>query len=141
MVIVDANVLIFAYSVEAPRHEISRKWLERAFLDPQGVGFTWMVLLAFLRMMTSRSMVRVALPMQEACAVLDSWLEQESAALISPGPKHWAILQELLRESDSKSDLVNHAHLAALAIENGAALCSFDRDFRRFPKLRLIIPE
>ncbi|MCU1257958.1 MAG: domain family protein [Bryobacterales bacterium] len=72
---------------------------------------------------------------------IDQWLQREFSATLEPGPTHWQILCETILESQSKGNLVNHAHLAALAIENGAAICSYDRDFRRFSKLRLIIPQ
>jgi len=32
------------------------------------------------------------------------------------------------------------AHLAALAVEHGATLCTTDRDFARFPRLRVHDP-
>ena len=140
MVVVDANVLIYAYSAHSSHYEPSKQWLEKAFAGPEQVGFAWVVLLSFLRIMTASAMIR-PLTMQEAAGVVSEWLRRRRAVILQPGPQHWRILGDLLLESQSKGNLVNDAHLAALAIENGAALCSFDRDFRRFPKLRLIIPE
>jgi toxin-antitoxin system PIN domain toxin len=141
VVIADVNVLIYAYSSESPHHEASRQWLEAAFAGTERIGFAWVVLLAFLRITTSPFVMRPPLAMEESAAVVSAWLGREISVIVTPGRRHWQILDELLRESQSKGNLVNDAHLAALAIENGAALCSFDRDFRRFPKLRLIIPD
>lgn len=141
MVIADANVLIYAYSSESGHHEASRRWLESAFAGTEKIGFAWVVLLSFLRITTSQAIMRRPLAMEEASGVVGAWLARENSIIVTPGRRHWQILDELLRESQSKGNLVNDAHLAALAIENGAALCSFDRDFRRFAKLRLIIPD
>ena len=63
------------------------------------------------------------------------WLE-----VLTPGERHWSILQHLLLQVDSAANLSNDAHLAALALEHDCSLCSADADFRRFPGLRLIHP-
>lgn len=140
MVIVDSNVLLYAYSPESPHYESSRRWLTSAFAGTEQIGFAWVVVLSFLRMITSPLIFEPSLSMTEAASFVTEWLSHENAVLLTPSRRHWQIMHDLLLESQSKANLVTDAHLAALAIENGAALCSFDRDFRRFLKLRLIIP-
>ncbi len=138
---VDSNVLIYAYAGESEHHETAKQWLERALAGPEPVGFPWLVLLSFLRILTSPRIMQRAVPLREAAAVVDALLRCEPAVVPHPGARHWEILSELLREARAKGNLVNDAHLAALAVENGAALCSFDRDFRLFPKVRLLTPD
>ncbi|HYI13184.1 MAG TPA: PIN domain-containing protein [Thermoanaerobaculia bacterium] len=60
--------------------------------------------------------------------------------LIEPGARYWSILRQVLVEANVRGRLVTDAHLAALAIERSATLYTADRDFRRFPGLRVIYP-
>lgn len=59
---------------------------------------------------------------------------------IIPTDRHVAIMRELLQPLGTGGNLVNDAHLAALAIEHGATICSFDNDFSRFAGVRWIRP-
>lgn len=52
----------------------------------------------------------------------------------------FALLSVVLTGRDLRGNLVTDAHLAALAIEHGTTICSFDSDFARFPELRWINP-
>ena len=44
-----------------------------------------------------------------------------------------SVLRGLLRETGTAGNLTTGAHLAALAIEHGADIVSWDRDFARYP--------
>ena len=46
----------------------------------------------------------------------------------------------LLRSAGVAGNLTTDAHLAALAIEHGATVLSFDRDFARFEGVRWTLP-
>jgi predicted nucleic acid-binding protein len=59
---------------------------------------------------------------------------------LEPGDRHWEILVRLVSVTRVRGPLVMDAHLAALAIEHGATLCTTDRDFARFPDVRAINP-
>ncbi len=63
-----------------------------------------------------------------------------NVGILSPGERHWSILNELLQTSQSRGNLVSDAHLAALAMEHGATLCTSHQDFRRFAGLRVEYP-
>ncbi len=54
----------------------------------------------------------------------------------NPTERHAAVLRELLDPLGTAGNLTTDAHLAALAIEHGALLCSSDTDFARFTGLR-----
>lgn len=97
---------------------------------------SWNVLLAFLRLTTRPGLFRNALRLDQAFDLIDSWLEQSSVTIVEPGPLHHALLRELLSPIGTAGNLTSDAHLAALAIEHRAELCSSDHDFRRFPGLR-----
>jgi len=77
---------------------------------------------------------------EDAAEIASSWLAHPAVAVVRPGERYWEILRELLLEARVEAALVTDAALAALAIEHGATLCSTDRDFRRFRKLKLQNP-
>lgn len=135
MILVDANLLLYAYDPDSPQHEASRRWLEERLSGTTLVRFAWITLWAFLRISTNpRVFVRPLTP-GEAHAIIGSWLERPNAGVAEPGERHLEILGTLLDEGQAAGPLVMDAALAALAIEHGATLCTTDRDFSRFPGL------
>jgi hypothetical protein len=134
--VVDANVLLYAVDDRSPHHRLARAWLENALEGTESIGFTWVVLLAFMRLSTRSGTAHRPLTIEEASAEVDSWLAYRASALIEPGPAHSETIRGLLDPIGTAGNLVNDAHLAAIAIENAAELVSFDADFGRFPGLR-----
>ena len=136
MILVDANLLLYAYNPRAEQHEKSRIWLEAALSGPEFVRFAWATLWAFLRIVTSPRVFERPLTAAEAATAISSWLDQPAAGIVEPGERHWDILRGLLREGQSAGPLVMDAALAAIALEHGATLCTTDRDFSRFANLK-----
>ena len=135
MILIDANLLLYAYDPNALEHERSRRWLEATLSGSPLVRFSWATIWAFLRIGTSSRVFERPLSMAEAEHHVSSWLAQPSAGILEPGERHWEILQQLTREGQASGPLVMDAALAAIAIEHGATLCTTDRDFARFPGL------
>ncbi|MCP9916459.1 type II toxin-antitoxin system VapC family toxin [Cyanobium sp. ATX 6F1] len=140
MIIPDANVLLYAVNQDAPQHGPARHWLEATLSGDEAVGWTWLVLLAFLRISTSQRVFDRPLEVDEALALIDGWLERPVSRLVQPGPHHWPLLRQLLSASGTAANLSSDAHLAAIALEQGARLASCDRDFQRFSGLRAEAP-
>ncbi len=136
MILVDANLLIYAVNRDAPLHRKAKLWLESVLSGKEAVGLSWNVLLAFLRLTTRPGLFLHPLPVDTAFDLLASWLDQTSATLVNPGPHHLSVLRDLLQALGTGGNLTSDAHLAALAIEHGAELCSSDTDFARFPGLK-----
>jgi toxin-antitoxin system PIN domain toxin len=135
MIIIDANLLIYAVNRDAPQHGPAKAWLEQALSGKDTIGIPWSVVLAFLRLTTRPGLFRRSLSVVTALDLIGSWLEKESVTLVHPGPKHYQVLRDLLLECGTGGNLTSDAQLAALAIEHGAQLCSADQDFSRFPRL------
>jgi len=140
MILIDANLLLYAYHPKAPQHEASRTWLEQMLSGPELVRFAWLTLWAFLRIGTNPRVFATPLSMAEAEAAISSWLAQPAAGILEPGERHWEILCQLMRDGQTIGPLVMDAVLAAIALEHGAMLCSTDRDFSRFPGLKWMNP-
>jgi len=140
MILIDANLLIYAHHTGAAEHQRSKEWLERTLESGELAGFAWPTLLAFLRITTSPRPFAAPFTAEEAASVVTGWLSNPSISLLHPTERHWTILSKLIDEGQAKGPLVMDAHLAALAIEHGATLCTTDRDFTRFKGLRLLNP-
>jgi uncharacterized protein len=140
VIVVDANVLLYAVNESSPRHAAAKRWVEEALSGDDPVGFAWVVLLAFLRIVTLPALSPEPLTVADACDLIDDWLDAAPATVVSPTTRHSAILRGLLSESGTAGNLTTDAHLAALAVEYGARLCTFDRDFQRFPGVRSFSP-
>ena len=132
MRLVDANVLIYAVNEAAVQHRQSRAWLDDALAGPEPVAFAWTALLAFLRLATHPSVFARPLTPEQATAIVRGWLAQPGAVVIDPTSRHADVLAGLLVESGTAGNLVNDAHLAALAVEHSATITTFDADFGRF---------
>jgi uncharacterized protein len=132
----DANVLLYAVNDRSPNHAPALRWLDGALNGQRAVGFAWVALLAFLRLSTHRAVFERPLTAVEAVGVVRDWLAQPPAVLVSPTARHIDVLAGLLAETGTAANLVNDAHLAALAVEHAAVLVSFDADFGRFRGLR-----
>jgi toxin-antitoxin system PIN domain toxin len=140
VILVDANLLLYAYHTRADQHEKSRAWLETALSGQEFVRFTWVTLWAFVRIATNHRVFERPLTVAEAEAAVSSWLDRPVAGIIEPGERHWDILKELIRRGQATGPLVMDAALAAIAIEHGATICTTDRDFSRFPGVKSTNP-
>jgi toxin-antitoxin system PIN domain toxin len=136
MYVVDANVLLYAINTDSAHHARARTWLDGSLAGTESVGFAWAVLLAFLRLSTSRAIFERPLTADEAISVVRIWLASSAAVIVEPGPRHLGSMASMLVEAGTAGNLVGDAHLAALAIEEDATLVSFDTDFARFAGLR-----
>ena len=136
MIVVDLNLLLYAVNVDADRHEAARRWWEEALAGEVPLGLPWVVILGFLRISTNRRIFPRPLSVEDAVGVVEGWLDRPGVRCLEPTERHWPILRRLLGTLGAAGNLTTDAHLAALALENGATLCSTDNDFARFPELR-----
>ena len=134
--LVDANLLLYAEDSLSPHHGAARSWWDATLSGNRTVLLAWVSLLAFLRISTNPRAVATPLPVRGAVARVAGWLAQPCVRLAQETPEHWETFSRLLKEVGVGANLTTDAHLAALAIEHQAELCSTDSDFARFPGLR-----
>jgi toxin-antitoxin system PIN domain toxin len=140
VILVDANVLIYAVNADSAHHKVVRPWLESKLSTTTEMGFAWIVLLAFLRMTTHKQIFAAPLPPERALEYVDEWLRQPFARVVVPGEQHWSVLRHLLMASGTAGNLTSDAHLAAMAVEQQAVVASTDDDFRRFQGVAHVNP-
>lgn len=136
MIVLDANLLLYAYDSAAPNHVTARHWIEKTFSEAEPVGMPWQTVSAFLRIMTNSRLPGVRFTAEEGARIVDGWMEQPCVRAIAPGEDHWTLFRHMLVEGQAPASLVMDAHLAAVTVEFGGVLHTTDRDFARFPGLR-----
>lgn len=136
MILLDANILLYAYNADAPEHKAARLWLDKLLSGPDWIGLPWLTLWAFARIATNPRLFSRPFSAGEVFAVLRSWLALPKVVIVQPGPRHAELLERLVADYQATGPLLTDAALAALALEQGAILVSTDQDFSRFPGLQ-----
>ena len=136
MLLLDVNVLVYAFITESPNHERHRDWLNNLMNTEEPFGISHHVCSGFLRIVTNPRIYSPATPIEEALNFVDSLLEQPHCIVVSPGTRHWDIFRDLCLISRARGNLVPDAYFAALAIESGNEWVTTDGDYARFTGLR-----
>ncbi|MBV9396581.1 MAG: type II toxin-antitoxin system VapC family toxin [Bryobacterales bacterium] len=140
MIVLDVNILLYAYDSTSSHHVKARAWIEQTFSGGVLVGLPWNTILAFLRIVTNTRLQGRRFTVEEAIQIVQSWIEQPNVRLLGPGEGHWSMLSQILMAGQVRGPLVPDAEIAALTLECGGVLHTTDRDFARFPGLRWTNP-
>jgi toxin-antitoxin system PIN domain toxin len=140
VILVDANLLVYARVSSLPQHPVARKWLDEQLNGTTRVGLPWPSLLGFLRILTNPRIFERPESIASAWRQVESWLNCPTVWIPLPTDGHRSVLATLLAHLGGGANLIPDAHLAALAIEHGLTLCSTDGDFARFRGLRWLNP-
>ena len=136
MILIDANLLVYAHVASLPQHDAAISWLDRKLNGTAIVALPWQSLLSFARLVTNPRLFERPLSIAAAWTQIENWLACRVVQVPNPGDRYREILAGLMLSSVDRSTLVPDAQLAALAIENGFVLCSSDHDFARFSELK-----
>jgi toxin-antitoxin system PIN domain toxin len=136
MIVPDANVLIYAYDRTSDLHRAARRWLESVLSGSESIGIPWVVILAFVRLVTHPVLCENPMTIAQARQAVESWFRVDQVRLLAPGLATFDYFFDLLQQAGTGGNLSTDAMIAALAIEYGGSVYSTDRDFSRFPKVR-----
>jgi uncharacterized protein len=136
LIIVDANLLIYAHNQGSSQYTAARAWLEKLLSGSEPVGLPWQTIGAFVRIITHPRLPGHPVSMATAVEIVDRLLDQPNVRALGPGEQHWPLFRQMLVEGRASGDLTTDAQLAAVTIESGGVLYTTDRDFARFPGLR-----
>ena len=136
MFIVDVNVLLYAHDSDAPHHERARGWLEGQITARAPLGLPWATIVAFLRLTTAARIWKIPWTTEQSIEAVAHLLSHRATFVAHTTSLHWQLLGECISAGQARGNLVSDAHLAALAMEHGATLVTFDRDFARFRGLK-----
>ena len=136
MLLIDVNVLVYAFRKDSPDHERYAAWLNALVGGDEAYGIADLVLSGFLRVVTHPGIFIPPSSIERALTFVERVRSRPQCVPIAPGPRHWDIFTRLCREAAARGNLVPDAYLAALAIESGSEWITTDRGFGRFPGLR-----
>lgn len=136
MKLIDINVLVYATNRDSPYHDPVKAWWEELLKSGESIALPWIVLTGYVRIATNRSTSGNPVALSQAVDCVEAWLALPNVRLVNETPDFWSLFHQLITEAGRGGNLVTDAHLAALAIGNGAVLASCDTDFARFSKLR-----
>ena len=140
MIIPDANLLIYAYDSTLPAHKKAKAWWELTLNQSEPVGIPWVVVLAFVRLMTHPRVTTNPLTITQARQYVQQWFEAAHVRLLYPSENTLRQFFDLLEAVELGGNLSTDALIAAHALENSAAIHSNDIDFKRFSGLKLVNP-
>lgn len=141
MIAVDTNVLVYAYRREVAEHSAGRAAIERLAGSRVPWGLPWTVAYEFLSVVTQARIWRMPATMSQAVSTLRTLTTTGGATLLGEGPAHLASLDDVLSGDGIRGSRVFDARVAATCLEHGVReLWSVDRDFSRFPALRVVNP-
>jgi toxin-antitoxin system PIN domain toxin len=136
MIIPDANLLIYAYDQSAESHQSARRWWEAALSGSELVGVPWIVVMAFVRLVTHPVVNENPMTVAQARQAVESWLRVDQVELLTPGRATFDFFFDFLEQAGTGGNLSTDAMIAALAMEHGGRIYSTDRDFSRFPGIK-----
>ena len=141
MIVPDVNLLLYAYDTTSPFHVDARRWLETLLSGRELVGLTRPVVFGFVRIATSPRVYRKPMTLAAAAGHVKSWLGRPVSRMLEPDADHVDRVMELLAAAGSSGgNLVGDAQIASLALTHRAVIHTADRDFLRFPKVKVRYP-
>jgi toxin-antitoxin system PIN domain toxin len=140
VILVDANILLYAEDQLSHHHGAAREWWDEQLSGSSPICLCWTVIGAFIRIASNSRVFESPLSIAQATKRVQSWLDQPCVRLIEPTDRHWLVFQQLLSDGQALGNLVTDAHLAALALQHGCELMSTDADFARFPRVKWTNP-
>jgi len=135
----DNNILINAIRSEAKHHRVAKEWLEDALNHGHPIRLFPAVEAGFLRVVTNPKIYASPTPFKEAWLFLDTLSSSPGVEIVQWTPSARNRCAQLCLDLNLRGNDCNDAMLAALAIEKGLRLVTFDRGFKRFPGLRLLL--
>ena len=141
VIALDTNILVYAHRGDMPQHEDALRVVTQALTGSEPVALCWPVLHEFLAVITNPKIFRPPTPTALALAQIEDWIASPRATLLHESSRHMSTLRELLVSGRVIGGVTHDARIAALCLDHGVQeLLTSDRDFTRFPALRVRNP-
>ena len=141
MIALDTNVLVYAHRGEMPQHDVALRVVTDALAGSEPVGLCWLVLHEFVAIVTSPKVFRPPTPAATALDQIEDWVSSPRATLLHESGRHLSTLRDLMVGGRVVGRVTHDARIAAMCLDHGVSeLLTSDRDFTRFPTLRVRNP-
>jgi toxin-antitoxin system PIN domain toxin len=139
----DVNVLVAAFRPDHPHHLSARAWLDDAVVQAangrSSLTLMGTVVTGFLRITTNPKIFRETDPLQDVSDFIDSLLSCPGVQF-QPQGATWPNLRQVCLAQQATGNLITDAWIAAMVMQSGETLCTFDRDFfRLLPSAQLLL--
>jgi toxin-antitoxin system PIN domain toxin len=138
VIVLDVNVLVALFDRAHVHHGVATKWWREAQSGGVPVTAPDLVWVGFVRLATHPKVSRKPGTVAEAHAFMETFTAQPLYLSYAHQPRVIPEFTAVCTESQARGNLVTDAYIAASARALGAAVATFDRDFRRFDDLRLV---
>jgi hypothetical protein len=141
VIAVDTNILVYAHRADSPWHEPAKQVVRDLAAGSAPWGIPWPCVHEFLAITTHPRIFVPPTPLPLALDQVDAWFESPSVRVLGESPAYWATFRDLALSGKLAGPVMHDGRVAALCREHGVAeLWSADRDFGRFPVLRVRNP-
>jgi toxin-antitoxin system PIN domain toxin len=141
VIAVDTNVLIYSHRADSTWHARAKALMEGLANGSTPWAIPWPCVHEFLAIATNPRVYPVPTPLEVAIGQVEAWRESPGLSLLGETSNHWQDLRALALRGRVAGGKVHDARIAALCISHGVReLWSADRDFGRFPALRVRNP-
>lgn len=141
MIALDTNVLVFAHRRDSEWHAAAAARVAEVAEGPGSWAIPWPCLHEFLAIVTHARIYSPPSTVTQGVDQVAAWLESPGLVLLAEGETHWPTLRAALEGGQVRGPVVHDARIAALCLQHGIKeLWTADRDFTRFPDLRVRNP-
>ncbi len=141
MIAVDSNLLIYAHREDSPWHDSAYACIMELAEGQEPWAVPWPCIHEFLAIVTHPRIYDPPTPLERALSQVDAWMESPSLLLLSESEDYWQQIRSLIQSGKVCGPQVHDARIAALCSYHGVTgLWTADRDFGRFPKLKVRNP-
>lgn len=140
MIVLDVNVVLAAFRQDHAFHDRTRPWLQRLFREEDAIIVPDVVWVGFIRLATNSRVFEVPSTIKDAFTFTDAVCGASAYRLVPGLTDGLAVFRDVSVGSESWGNLVPDAYIASIALSHGCPVASFDRDFRRFDGLEVVLP-
>lgn len=141
MTAVDTNILVYAHRRDLQWHESAVRAVQSLTESPDGWAIPWTCIHEFIGTVTRPRAFTPPSTLEEALEQIETWFASPTLVLLAETDAYWPHLRATLVAGRIAGPRVPDARIAALCRLHGVReLWSADRDFSRFPELRVRNP-
>lgn len=141
MIAIDTNLLVYAHREDSPWHTKALAALLGLAEGSTRWGIPWPCVHEFLAIVTHPRIYRPPTPLPIALQTIGAWKRSPMVSLLGESEDHLERFASIATSAKVEGALVHDARVAAICLSHGVKeLWSADRDFSRFPRLKVANP-
>ena len=141
MIAIDTNLLVYSHRADSEWHDLAFKIIRQVAEVQLPWAIPWPCLHEFLAIVTHPKIYAPPTSLLDVASQIEAWFEAPTLVMLAETDDHWSTLSRVLTTSRVTGPRIHDARIAALCLQHGVTeLWSADRDFSRFPDLKVRNP-